>query len=114
MDEILFTPAAVLDFLSNVVELQGHDIHLDETSSGVTITIGESVYSIDTKSVTPIEVDPDTIEEVNDISSEAYDDLEAEGIDIQDSISGGPIKELAKTLMLGGMLRLTSKWLKNS
>ena len=49
MDELVFTPVAVLDFLSQITELQDYDITLTESNNGLLqITIGSSVYTIDT------------------------------------------------------------------
>lgn len=112
MDELLFTSASILDLLSSIDELKDKNIDLAETDSGISITVGDSIYQIRTSDATPIEVDEDVVQEVDEVTSEAYEELSADGVDIKDDIEGGPIKELIKTLMLGGMLRLTSKMLK--
>lgn len=112
MEELVFTSASILDLLSSIDELKDKNIDLAETDSGISITVGDSTYQIRTSDATPIEVDEDVVQEVDEVTSEAYEDLSADGVDIKDDIEGGPIKELIKTLMLGGMLRLTSKMLK--
>lgn len=43
----IFTPEEVAQFLSQIKELQGYDILLNETEDGsIQFTIGDSVYSI--------------------------------------------------------------------
>ena len=46
-NEILLTPAALLDFLRQVDELADKDISVDDTGSALNITIGDSSYSIE-------------------------------------------------------------------
>lgn len=114
MDELLFTSASVLDLLSNVEELKDKNLDLQETESGVVITIGEASYEIKASQATEVEVDEAVLEEIDSITAEAYEELSASGVEVdaQEDVEGGPIKELFKTLMLGGMLRLTAKMLK--
>lgn len=112
--EILFTSASVLDFLSNVEELKDKNLDLKETSSGVVITIGETSYEIKSSEATEIEVDESVIEEIDNITTEAYEELSSNGVEVDDKsdVKGGPIKELLKTLLLGGMIKMTNKMLR--
>lgn len=114
MEELLFTSASVLDLLSNIEELKDKNLDLEETESGVVITIGETSYEIKASEATEVEVDESTIEEIDNITSEAYEELSTQGVsvDSKEDVEGGPIKEFFKTLLLGGMLRLTSNMLK--
>ena len=123
MEELLYTSASILDLLSNIDELSDKDISLEETASGAIIRIGESQYNIVDSNAAEVIVDPETIEEVDDVTSEAFEDLADAGVDVdvdepsptsdEDDIviEGGPIKQIAKTLLLGGMLRLSAKLL---
>lgn len=113
MDELLFTSASILHLLSSIEELKDKNIRLNETTSGIEITIGDSTYEINSDDATDVQVEENVVEEINDITSEAYDDLSNDGVDVNISdVEGGLIKELVKTLMLGGMIRMTSNMLK--
>jgi hypothetical protein len=112
-DEILFTTAGLLDFLSQIDELSDKDISIDESGSSITVTIGESSYGIDLGNAEEVEVPDEVIEEVSEVADEAYAELGEAGIEIdnpdEEPVEGGIIKELLKTLAVGGMVRLTGK-----
>lgn len=122
-NEILFTPAALLDFLRQIDELADYDINVFDNEEFALITIGDSQYRIDFKNAEPIEVPEEVVEEVTDIVEDTYDELGAEGVELHDVkdvaitedgnveevVEGGVIKELLKTLAVGGMVRLTGK-----
>lgn len=112
MDQLVFTSASILDLLSNIDELKDKNINLTETESGISITIGESTYEINTANATEVEVDEEVVEEIDEVTSGAYSELSDNGVDVQDEVEGGPIKELIKTLMLGGMVKMTANMLK--
>lgn len=117
MNDILFTPAAVLDLLTKIEELFGLDIGITETmDNGIQIQIGESIYEIPGNAPEDVKVDNEVIEQVADINQDTYEELESEdGIELSDQIpiESGLIKEAAKSLLLGGLVRLTGKLLKN-
>lgn len=111
-DEILLTPAALLDFLRQVDELADKDISVDDTGSALNITIGDSSYSIDFGDAETVEVPDEVVEEVAEINENTYeeiDDVEYTALDENEVVEGGIIKELLKTLAVGGMVRLTGK-----
>lgn len=114
-DEILLTPAALLDFLRQVDELADKDIAVDETGSTITVTIGESTYGIDLNQAEDIEVPDEVVEEVSDVADTAYTELGGAGVEFteieEDVVEGGLIKEALKTLAVGGLVRLTAKLL---
>lgn len=112
MDQLVFTSASILDLLYSIDELKDKNINLTETESGISITIGESTYEIDTANAVEVEVDEEVVEEIDEVTSEAYSELSDNGVDVQDEVEGGPIKELIKTLMLGGMVKMTANMLK--
>lgn len=114
MDELLFTSASVLDLLSNIEELKDKNLDIEETSSGVTITIGEIAYQVKSSQAAQVEVDEAVIEEIDNITTEAYEELSTQGVAVneQEGVQGGPIKSLLKTLFLGGMVKMTAKMLK--
>ena len=114
-NEILFTPAALLDFLRQVEELSDKDIIVDDTGSSIKITIGDSVYEIKNSDAEEVEVEPEVIEEVSDINESTYEELDdveyTEITDDEEVVEGGILSEALKTLAVGGMVRLTSKLL---
>ena len=116
-NEILLTPAALLDFLRQVDELADKDISVDETGSTLTVTIGESTYGIDLNQAEIVEVPDEVVDEVADVADEAYAELGEAGVDVtdieEDIVEGGLLKEALKTLAIGGLVRLTGKLLKD-
>lgn len=121
-EQLLFTSAAVLDLLSSIDELADKDIHLSENDNYVTIQIGESEYAIADRNAVDVEVPPEVVDEVDEITSDAFEELSADGVDVDldddtyadEVVEGGPIKQIAKTLLLGGMLRLSAKLLQKN
>ena len=112
-NEILFTPAALLDFLRQIDELSDKDISVDDTGDGLTVTIGSSTYGIAGSDAEDVEVEPEVIDEVAEINEATYselDDVEYTELD-EEVVEGGLISEALKTLAVGGMVRLTSKLL---
>lgn len=114
-NEILLTPAALLDFLRQVDELADKDIAVDDTGSALNITIGDSSYSIDFNQAEEVEVPDKVVDEVSEINEATYeglDDVEyTEVSDEEEVVEGGLIKEALKTLAVGGLVRLTAKLL---
>ena len=117
MNDILFTPAAVLDLLIKIKELSELDIGITETiDNGIQIQIGESIYEIPGNAPEAVKVDNEVIEQIADINQDTYEELESEeNVELSDqtTIESGLIKEAAKSLLLGGLVRLTGKLLKN-
>lgn len=112
MDKIVFTPSAVVDFLSQIKELDSYDIGILEDSDRIQITIGDSVYDIDTYDAEEIPVDNYVVEDIDDINQMAYSELPDSQYDGQTTIESGIIKQLAKTLLVGGLVRFTWKLLR--
>lgn len=114
--EVVFTSAALLEFLLNVEELSEHSIGVSETLDGnIQVSIGDSVYVIDCSDVEEVPVSDEAVEVVADINDQAYEDLlgeeDMQPTDIEE-IEGGILKELAKTLAVGGLARLSGKAVK--
>lgn len=114
MSDILFTPAAVLDMLSQIDELNDKELGLEENDDiNLVFTIGDSRYEISGKRATRVHTDSKNYESAMDADDECLHDLEEEDrIDIQDAVEGGIIKETVKTLLVGGLVRLTSRLVK--
>lgn len=111
-NEILLTPAALLDFLRQVDELADKDIILDEDDSAITVTIGNSTYTINKSDAEEVEVPDDVVDEVAEINENTYseiDDIEYDETGDGEVVEGGLIKEALKTLAVGGLVRLAGK-----
>lgn len=110
-NSIVFTPAAILDLLSQITELDGKELAINETLDGkLQLTVGDSVYQIEDENSTKIEVEPDVVDDIDDANVEAYQDLLDQGqMDTLDNVEGGIIKNAIKSLLLGGIIRFAKK-----
>ena len=110
---LVLTPSALITFLANIEELSGLDLAITESENSIQVQIGESVYTLESPQTSEIEVTSEAIDEIDNLNEEGYDELadsdaiehleEVEG----DAVKGGIIKELIKTLAVGGLVRLT-------
>lgn len=111
--QILFTPSSLVDFLTQVDELKDVNIGVNDDGENVSISVGDSTYEINPKSVTDIDVSDDDVDQAFQANESNYDELEESGsIEINDSVESGIIKQLLKTLAIGGIVRLAAKELK--
>lgn len=116
-DSILFTPASLIDLLSQIDELSDTDIGIAETIDGdLQLTVGQSTYLIESDEAKDISVDESVVDSVEDANLEAYENLD-DSVDVNmydedEPIESGIIKEVAKTLLIGGLVRLGAKALK--
>lgn len=112
MSEIVFTPAALLDLLSQIEELDGAELGISETLDGkLQLIVGESFYIIDTdECATTVDAPEAVVYDVAEINEEAYSEISEDFTSLNDldaeAIEGGIVKELAKTLLVGGVVRL--------
>lgn len=117
MDELLFTPAALLSVLVQIDELKDCNIGITETVDGkLQLQIDDSFYSLEPENETTITVDESDADAVEDANMEAYSELESSGVALeelsQESVESGLVKEALKSMLLGGMIRLSTKLLK--
>lgn len=115
MNEIVFTPAAVLDTLRQIEELQDKEISIsDDPGKRIELHVGDSTYIIDTTRATDVEVDSETVEDISEINVDTYEDLSStDSVVVEDlqEVKSGLLKEIVKTLAVGGLVRLTNKLL---
>ena len=121
MDEVVFTSGALLDLLSQIDELKGKNIALG-TAPGRTpeLYIDDTTYRLSESGVEDIEVDKETVRDVATLSNETFDEIESRGEPVKDNyededlepVESGIVKQAIKTLLIGGLVRLTSKLLK--
>lgn len=110
---LLLTPASLVDFLSQIDELSEKSISLNSDNEYIEVSIGEATYRIRPQDEVNVPVSVDDIDEVNEAADDTYDELVDNGyIENSDEIESGLIKELIKTLAIGGMVRLAAKKLK--
>lgn len=110
---LLLTPASLVDFLSQIDELSEKSISLNSNNGYIEVSIGEATYRIRPQDEVNVPVSVDDIDEVNNAADDTYDELVDNGyIENSDEIESGLIKELIKTLAIGGMVRLAAKKLK--
>lgn len=108
MEEVLFTSGAVADLLSQLDEFKDKDIQVSENATGVEIQIDDNAYTVPYQNAEDIEVDESVIEEVADVADDSFANFEDS--DLED-VSSGIVKEIAKTLLVGGLVRLSAKLL---
>lgn len=110
---LLLTPASLVDFLSQIDELSEKPISLNSDNGYIEVSIGEATYRIRPQDEVNVPVSVDDIDEVNEAADDTYDELVDNGyVENSDEIESGIIKELIKTLAIGGMVRLAAKKLK--
>lgn len=113
MNEVLFSSASLLTILFSIEELNADSIGVDQDETGITITIDDKQYrfNFNNESTADIEVSDSEMEDTEDaIDSEFAENSEDE--DDLEPVEGGLIKDTLKTLLVGGLVRLTSKLLK--
>ena len=111
---LLFTPSGVFDLLNQIDELKDYDIQLAEVGDSVVLQVGESIYNI-AGDVYEVQAPGASVAAINTYDEEVSDGLEnAEVADVESStsVTAGILKEAAKTLLIGGLVRLTSKLLR--
>lgn len=117
MNSVVFTPASLLDLLSQIDELKEYEVGVTETLDGkLQLTVGDSTYIIDTENATTVSVEDSIVEQVEETNLDAYENLD-DSVDVKvydegEPVESGILKELAKSLLLGGMVRLSGKLLK--
>jgi len=114
-DKLVFTPSAVLALLSEIEELKDRQIVMRETETGVEFEIDDSQYTIDSTEAAEVALEDNAYETVVDADEAGVDQLAEDPdiyVEVGEPVEGGIIKELAKTLLIGGLVRLTAKELK--
>lgn len=107
--ELVFTQAALLDLLTQIDELKDYDISILD-GVAPTVFIGNSQYNISNVNIENIQVDEKTLNKVETINDETFDEI-IDSDESLDSINSGIIGNIAKTLLVGGLVRLTKKLL---
>lgn len=111
--EIVFTPASLLDIISKIDELSQYEVGLTTTLDGqLQLQVGDSVYDLTSESdVNNINVDDSVVDDVSEINEDAYDQIVSDEGEETQPIESGLIKEMIKTLAIGGVVRLGKNYL---
>lgn len=110
--EVLFTPAALFDFLTQIEELKSYAVSVADTPGGsIQISIGDSIYNVTGQDAVEVPVNPNTVVEVREAAEDAYDEL---GSNVNNTanlepVTSGVLKQIVKTLLIGGLVRLTDR-----
>lgn len=116
MEEIVFTSGALLELFNQIQEFEGHTFEVADDGDSVVLSVDGSTYTLKS-AVEDVPADEETIETIADIDDEVYSDIAdsdyiGDDIDAGEPVESGIIKEAIKSLLLGGMIRLSSKLLK--
>lgn len=103
----VLTVSGLVSFLSEIEELQGKDISVADEDSTLTISIGDSTYRIESPESSEVEVDSAVVDTVDSIDEEGWDEIADVVEEAEEPVEGGIIKEVLKTLAIGGLVRLT-------
>ena len=110
-ETLVLTPSALLAFLSQIEELKDLDIELAQVEGSLDISIGNTTYTLLSPDDSVVEVNDMTIDEISEIDEQGYDEIELDETESElvggEAVEGGIIKELIKTLAIGGLVRLT-------
>lgn len=113
--EILFTSSAILDLLSKIEEFNQYDLSLSETLDGaLQLQVGDSFYELNPDEIaSDIQVEDKIVDEIATINEEAYENLIEDGSaeDVPEPVESGLIKEIVKTLLVGGVVRMGKHYL---
>ena len=110
--ELLFTSAAVLELLTQIDELQGYKIRLtDVPGQRIQLSIGDSTYSISSQQAFDVLTNESVVSDVSQITEQAYQQLESNSdLELElEPVTSGILKQVMKTLLIGGLVRLTSR-----
>ena len=108
MSNVVLTPSALLAFLNEIDELKDKEINFHESDDKISISIDDNTYVLDASDAIEVLVDEQSYEEVVTANEDGYEEIGEDVEEIEsDEIESGIIKELIKTLALGGLVKMT-------
>ena len=110
----VLTISGLAALLSEIEQLKDLDISVSEEANSITISIGDDVYTIESPDESIVEVEGNVVDSVDEINEECWDDISDVVEEYEEPVEGGVLKELIKTLAIGGLVRLTKNALKNA
>lgn len=118
-EQILFTPASLLDLLCQVDEFAEFEIGVVTGIDGdLILNVGDSQYKIEPDRPLDLEVETEVAEDVAEQNMSAYEDLvdkyDAVSSDNQEVIESGIYTDTLKNMLVGGLVRMAGKYLKEN
>ena len=125
MEQNLITTSGLLEILLNIDELSEYPIDVQETTDGnISITVGNSSYvAVTSEAAITMNATPEDADLISELNEEVYEDIVEEysdnNVDLddynpnmpEDTIESGLLKDIAKTFLLGGAIKLAKKLL---
>lgn len=125
MEQNLITTSGLLEILLNIDELSEYPIDVQETTDGnISITIGNSSYvAVTSESAITMSATPEDADLISELNEEVYEEIVEEysdnNVDLddynpnmpEDTVESGLLKDIAKTFLLGGAIKLAKKLL---
>ena len=110
-DTLILTPSALFAFLSQIDELKDKDIQVEDNGTSIQVTIDGNKYTLQ-PGTELAEVDPEVVDTIDEINEDGYAETEAVTVEDQsvpegEAVEGGLLKEIIKTLAIGGLVRMT-------
>lgn len=108
-EELVLTSAGLLELLLNIDEFKDFDFGLVESlDNNLQLQVNDSYYTIQPENTSEnVEIDEDSLNQISQINDESYQELlDTDQVSEQEPIESGLIKELVKTLAIGGLVRL--------
>lgn len=111
----VFTPVGILEILSQISELDDYELGLQEDPNGdVRIFVGESQYIIKSSSLDKLVVPENVSDSIENIDKDTADeilDAGAEERSHSDVVESGVLREIVKSMLVGGAIRMIKKLL---
>lgn len=108
MSDVMLTPSALLAFLNEIDELKDKEINFHESDDKISVSIDSNTYVLDASNSIEVQVDTQSYNELETANEDGYEEIGEDIEEIEDEdIESGIIKELVKTLALGGLVRMT-------
>ena len=104
--ELLLTSVSLFDILSQIPELSGCKIDVSDTGTSISIKIDDNAYVVKSSSNDIVSAPESVVQDVSEIV-----DTEYSKSDSSENIESGVLKEIVKTLAVGGLVRLSAKLL---
>ena len=104
--ELLLTSVSLFDILSQISELSSCKIDVSDTGTSISIKIDDNTYVVKSSSNDIVSAPESVVQDISEIV-----DTEYGRSDSAENIESGVLKEIVKTLAVGGLVRLSAKLL---
>lgn len=104
--ELLLTSVSLFDILSQISELSSCKIDVSDTGTSISIKIDDNTYVVKSSSNDIVSAPESVVQDVSEIVDTEYGRSNS-----SENIESGVLKEIVKTLAVGGLVRLSAKLL---